>query len=252
MISIIYTISINAQEIDVGEAEMETITISEWNISLVLNTSGGGFGFQYGKTPKYKNKHLWELEFSYYINYKAVLGKTYSQGRSFQYGKLYDFFFLRGGYGYQRIIAHKPYSGGVQIRYFFSAGAVLQFGLPTYLEIIEIDPDGLFYTKTERYNPADPDHYLGNIYGAASFFSRFHKISVRPGFYGKTGLNFDFSNNPLKMQVLEVGVSMDMVFPFVKQMHENKAKPAYFYAYLAYSFGKKKPKYEKDKVKNEK
>jgi hypothetical protein len=45
------------------------------------------------------------------------------------------------------------------------------------------------------------------------------------------------------MQLLEVGVSVNMVFPFIKQMAFNKAKPVYFYGYVAYSFGKKKPRY---------
>jgi len=227
-----------AQEVEVGEAEMEVITVKEWNILLCLNSSGFGFGFQYGKTPNYKDKHLFEIEFSYCIHHKAVLGRTSPEGRIFSYGKLYDLFFLRGGYGYQRIISHKPYYGGVQVRYFFSAGASLCFGLPTYLEIIKPDKR----TEVERYDPNK--HGVGDIHGAAPFFDRFQKIAVRPGFYGKTGVNFDFSNNPLKMQVLEVGISMDMVFPFIKQMAHNKTKPAYFYGYIAYAFGKKKPRYD--------
>jgi hypothetical protein len=231
-----------AQEIDVGDAEMEVITIKEWNFLVSLNSSGFGFGYQQGKTPNYRNKHLWEVEFSYYINHKAVLGRIDPTGRAFCYGKLYDLFFLRGGYGYQRVITDKPYYGGVQIKYFFSFGASICLGLPTYLEIAYLNPDGSFYTKVERYNPED--HNLNNIYGAAIFFDRFHKIAVRPGFYGKTGLNFDFSKNPLKMQLVEIGFSMDMVFPFIQQMAFQRIKPAYFYAYIAYSFGKKTPRYD--------
>jgi len=236
------SVSFYAQEIDVGEAEMELITIKEWNILLYLNTSGFGLGFQQGITPNAKDKHLWEIEFSYYMNPKTVLGRLYPEGRSFNFGKLYDLFFLRGGYGYQRIISHKPYYGGVQIRYFFGAGASICFGLPTYLEIMKTDPLGYQYTETERYDPKK--HNLIDIFGAARFFDRFNKVAVRPGFYGKTGLNFDFSNHPLKMQVLEIGVSVDMVFPFIQQMAFSRIKPVYFYGYIAYSFGKKKPRYE--------
>lgn len=239
-----------AQEIEVGEATMEMITTKEWNILACLNTSGFGIGYQQGKTPKYSEKHLWELELSYCINHKTVLGKTDPNGRSFNYGKLYDLFFLRGGYGYQRTLTHKPYYGGVQIRYFFSAGISICFGLPTYIEIFRKDSAGFGYLETERYDPENPDHIIGNsnsdlyIYGAARFFDRFHRIAVRPGFYGKTGINFDFSKDPLKMQMLEVGVSMDMVFPFIQHVAFQRTKPAYFCAYIAYSFGKKKPRYD--------
>jgi hypothetical protein len=243
LFSISFFIS-SAQEIDIGEAEMEVITIKERNFLLCLNSSGFGFGYQQGKTPTYREKHLWEIEFSYCIHHKAVLGRIPYAGRSFCYGKLYDLFFLRGGYGYQRVITTKPYYGGVQIRYFFSFGASICFGLPTYLEIVYDDPSGYQYTKTERYDPENQNHNLAYIYGAARFFDRFHKIAVRPGFYGKTGLNFDFSKDQMKMQLLEVGVSMDMVFPFIQQMAFNRIKPAYFYGYVAYSFGKKKQRYE--------
>jgi hypothetical protein len=114
--------------------------------------------------------------------------------------------------------------------------------LPTYLEIIHPDTLEFFYTKTERYDPEK--HSINDIFGAAGFFVRFHQIAVRPGFYGKTGLNFDFSKDPLKMQLLEIGFSMDIVFPFIQQMALNKKKPAYFYAYIAYSFGKKKQSFD--------
>ena len=234
--------SLCAQEIDVGEAEMELITIKEWNILVVLNSSGFGIGYQQGKTPNYRDKHLWEVEFSYCIHHKAERGKTNPLGRAFSYGKLYDLFFLRGGYGYQHIITHKPYYGGVQIRYFFGGGASICFGLPAYLEIQKITEDQIPYTEVERYDASE--HNLGNIFGGAPFFDRFHKIAVRPGFYVKAGVNFDFSNNPLKMQLLEVGLSVDMVFPFIQQMAFNRTKPAYFYGYVAYSFGRKKPRYD--------
>jgi hypothetical protein len=231
---------VNAQEIEVGDNTMETITIKEWDLFVNLNSSGFGFGFQQGKTPKYNDKYLWEVEFSYWISHKAVLGKTPPyQGRSFHFGKLYDLFFFRGGYGYQHIISHKPYYGGVQIRYFFSAGASICIGLPTYLEI-DTAQNGTI--QIERYNPNK--HPIGNIIGAAGFFDRFHKIAVRPGFYAKAGVNFDFSKDPLKMQALEVGVSMDMVFPFIQQMAFHKVHPFYFCGYVAYAFGKKKPRYD--------
>jgi len=233
-----------AQEIGVGEAEMEMITVKEWNILLGLNSSGFSLGYQNGKTPNYKEKHLWEIEFSYNIHHKAVLGRTPYDGRIFNYGKLYDLFFLRGGYGYQRVVTTKPYYGGVQIRWFFSAGASICFGLPTYLEIMKLDTLDFGYTEVERYNPEKHSLTIGNIYGAAPFFDRFHRIAVRPGFYGKAGINFDFSNNPLRLQVLEVGISMDMVFPFIQQMAYNKTKPVYFYGYVAYAFGKKKQKFD--------
>jgi len=230
---------------DVGEPTMQRVMSKEWNFSLFLNTSGGGIGFQHGRTPNYSNKYYWETDIVYSVHYKSVRGKNanFINPRSFCYGKLHDLFLWRLGYGYQRTTNHKPYWGGVQVRYFFSAGFSLGIGLPTYLEIAYYDTIGIFLTtRIERYNPEK--HNLSNIVGGAPWHERFHKLAFRPGFYAKTGVNFDFSKNEYRIRALEVGLSLDMVFPYLQQIAHNKSKPFYFNAYLAFNFGRKKAQYE--------
>ena len=63
---------------------------------------------------------------------------------------------------------------------------------------------------------------------------------VRPGFYAKTGLVFDFAKSDYKLNALEVGLQVQMVFPFIQQMAFNPAKKVYLTGYLTYNFGKKK------------
>jgi hypothetical protein len=222
---------------DVGEVEFSVVTAKEWEIEAFLNTSGGGAGFQYGWTPNYYNKHFWEINFLYNKHPKAVRATSSLQGyssSSYSFGKLYDLFFLRGGYGYQRILHHKPYWGGVEIRYTFSGGFSLGMGMPVYLRVVDDEK----VIKVERY---DPDvHTVYDIIGRAGFFKGFSKMAIRPGFYAKTGLRFDFSKKEFFMHVIEVGVTIDMIFPFIQQMAFIKAKPLYFSAYVAYHFGKKK------------
>ncbi len=226
---------------DVGEPEGQTVTTKEWELEFFLNTSGGGLGFQQGWTPDYFNKHFWEINLLYNQHPKAVRARSADpEATAYSYGKLYDLFFLRGGYGYQRTLNHKPYWGGVQVRYTISGGFTLGIGIPVFVNIRYPGPNGFFIRETVQYDPENPNHTIDKILGRAGFFKGFSKTALRPGFYAKTGLQFDFSQNDLRIHVLEVGGTIDMVFPFIRQMAFNKAKPFYLCAYVAYHFGKKK------------
>lgn len=225
------------------ESYTQKVIVKEWSVAAFLNTSGGGIGFEHGRTPTYYDKHFWELEFLLNFHEKSVRAKNpyYSGAVAYSYGKMYDLAFFRGGYGYQRTIHQKPYWGGVRVRYTLSAGPCLGIAMPVFLYISYISPTG-FTQISERYDPEL--HNIDNIVGRGPFFQGFTKIKLHPGFYFKTGFNFDFSKNENTMHILEIGGSIDMVFPFVQQMAYNKKKPFYLCAYLAYHFGKRKGNYE--------
>ena len=99
------------------------VTTKEWNFQIFANTSGFGGGFQHGRTPDLYNKHFWELQFMSNRHPKSVrsINALYENVRPIRYGQLYMLFFLQGGYGYQRTLHLKPYWGGVQVNYTFSA-----------------------------------------------------------------------------------------------------------------------------------
>lgn len=228
---------------DAGNVQGEKVYIKEWNLAIILNTSGGGVSFQHGRTPNYFDKHFWEIDLLYNLHPKAVRAKNpyYSGATAYMYGKMVDLFFLHGGYGYQRTLHQKPYWGGVRIRYTLSGGFSLGMALPVYLYVNYITPTGI-QQISERYNPNE--HNVDNIVQRGPFLRGTLETSFHPGFYFKTGLNFDFSKNEAFLHILEIGAAIDMVFPFVQQMAYNKAKPFYLCAYLSYNFGKRKGHYE--------
>lgn len=224
----------SAQE--VGEFYHD-VTLKEWNFNIFANTSGFGVGFQHGRTPDIFNKHFWEVELLYNQHPKSVrsINTVYEGVRPCRYGQLYTLFFLRGGYGYQRTLHQKPYWGGVKVAYSISAGPALGIGVPNYVEVINYNTG---FSELVRYDPEK--HNLNNILGGAPFLYGFLQTTFRPGFYAKTGVNFEFAKNDYKIQAFEIGASIDMVFPFIQQMANNKAKPFYLCAYITYQFGKKK------------
>ncbi len=226
---------------DIADSTEHVVTAREWNFNIEINTSGAGLWFQKGWTPDYYNKHFFEVGGVYNRHPKAVRVKSalYGNATSFCYGKLCDLFFLRAGYGYQRTLHHKPYWGGVSIRYTLSAGLSLGLVFPTYLRVV--DRNG--FVTVKKYDPETID--AADILGHAPFWTNLAHISYpRPGFYGKTGFLFDFSKKDQAIHALEIGVCLDMIFPFVQQMAFNKAKPFYLAGYLSYNVGKKKRVFE--------
>lgn len=226
----------SAKSQEVGEFYHD-VTLKEWNLELFANTSGFGVGFQHGRTPDILNKHYWEVELLYNQHPKSVrsINPLYEGVRPCRYGQLCTLFFLRAGYGYQRTLHQKPYWGGVKVSYNFSAGPELGIAIPTFVEILNYNTG---FSEIVRY---DPDkHNLNNILGGTRMFTGLPQTFFRPGFYAKTGLNFDFAKDDYKLSALEVGVSIDMVFPFIQQMANNPAKKLYLCAYLAFDFGKRK------------
>ena len=233
-VGVFFVSYLSAQE--VGEFYHD-VTLKEWNFELMANTSGFGVGFQHGRTPDILNKHYWEVELTYNQHPKSVrsINTMYEGVRPCRYGQLYTLFFLHGGYGYQRTLHQKPYWGGVKVSYNLSAGASIGIGIPNYVEVLNYNTG---FAEMVRYNPEI--HNLNNIIGGASMFTGILQTTFRPGFYAKTGLNFEFAKNDYKLQALEVGASIDMVFPFIQQMADNDAKKFYLCAYIAFDFGKKK------------
>ena len=220
---------------NVGEYHHD-VTTKEWNFQIFANTAGFGGGFQHGRTPDLYNKHFWELQFMSNRHPKSVrsINALYENVRPIRYGQLYSLFFLQGGYGYQRTLHLKPYWGGVQISYSLSAGPALGIGIPNYVEVLNYNTG---FSEIVRY---DPDkHNLNNILGGARWYSGLSETIFRPGFYAKTGLTFDFAKSDYKVRALEIGLQVQMVFPFIQQMAFNPAKKFYLTGYLSFNFGKK-------------
>lgn len=213
------------------------VTTKEWNFQIFAHTSGFGIGFQHGRTPDLYNKHFWEVQLMTNKHPKSVrsINTFYENVRPIRYGQLYTLFFLQGGYGYQRALHLKPYWGGVQVSYTLSAGPALGIGIPCYIEVLNYNTG---FSEIVRYDPEK--HNLNNILGGTRLFTGISETIVRPGFYAKTGLNFDFSKKDYKLLSLEVGVQIQMVFPFIQQMAFNPAKKFYLTGYLAFNFGKRK------------
>ncbi len=242
-------ITVSAQSYDkydqdeFSDVSDSVLLLKEMSGGFILHSMGWGLEFRKAKNLTVFNKRFIEFDFTEMKSPKEVrvVNPYFANAKSYIYGKLNSIFLLRGGIGLQRLLNNKPYWGGVELRYFFSGGAALALAKPVYLNIINmvsISPTYFEYElTTEKY---DPDkHFRDNIYGRAAFLKGINEISLYPGIYGKTGLNFDFGNYASVIKALEVGAALD-VFPIaVPMMAYNDPERFFLTIYVSISFGKR-------------
>ena len=175
---------------------------------LIIHTSSWGLFYRNGKHKTGTRKRIWEIEA---VGIRSPKEKKYNpnydNSKSYVIGKLNDLYFIRYGRGFQNIINHKPFWGGIELRYCLTGGFTLGITKHVYLYIVNIiDPaTGYYNLSEERYDPS-----IGQtIYGRAQFLTGIDKTNFHPGLYGKFGINFEYGSNDKTVKALEIGGVVD-------------------------------------------
>jgi hypothetical protein len=210
----------------------------------MLHSNGWGFGFRKSLDEEFYKKRMFEAEFLEMRSPKEIktTNPYYSDAGPFYFGKLNACYIIRSGIGYQNLMNQKPYWGGIEVRYFYYAGAEVALAKPVYLRIIEsVTTGGITnYTLiTERYDPVNHPVDIQDIYGKASFFKGINQIKPYPGLYGKFGFNFEYGKYNTKVVALEAGVIVDYHPKAVPIMAFNKNPNLITTAYISFHFGKR-------------
>ena len=226
-------------------AEMDTVGDNllfrkEMSGSAIIHNNGWGLEFRVGKNRSIFNKFMFEANLIEMKDNKEIksINPFFTNTRSYFYGKLNAVYMLRTGVGQQRMLNRKPYYGGVELRLFYSGGLSTAFAKPVYLNIIELDEGSYRYiTITQRYDPED--HFPDNIYGRASFFKGFDKLSVYPGIYVKAGLSVDFGTLNQRPKIVEAGVAFDLFPKGIPMMAFREPNQFFMTLYLSFGLGKR-------------
>jgi len=215
---------------------------------IVVHSSSWGADLRTGKHKTGTRKRFWEAEFVGMKDGKEYkYNPNYDNSKSYVYGKLNYFYILRLGKGIQKIINHKPFWGGVEVRYVGFAGLSLGITKPVYLYILNIS-NNIYegYTLTEeKYDPAK--HDLDNIYGRAPFTKGLDQLHLYPGIYGKFGFNFEYGANDKFVKAIEVGAVVDSYFQNIPIMAYAKNKSYFVSLYFSVNFG---GRYNRHEAKN--
>jgi hypothetical protein len=220
-------LNVNAQG-DISE-EKKALIRNEHTYCILLNSNGWGLGYTYGKMKNIHRKNLFAIE---WVSIKDPKEKKFTANpdyRRFVFGKQNDFFNFHFGYGNLITLYDKKDKGGIEIRCFYYAGAILGVLKPVYY-IAGPEP-----WKTERFD----EMIKKGLYpvGGASYFKGFNELSVLPGAYAKFGGSFEFSKKDMAINALEGGVTLE-VFPKKVEIMANDLNKFYFLSiFISYRFG---------------
>ncbi len=203
-----------------------------------LATNGWGGQFYAGKYNGYRKLRLRGIELvklkhprEYKINTSGG-----NNARKYAYGKINSFQSLRFLLGKKKIISDKLRHGAVSLGYSYSLGGNLGVLKPIYVEVRGTDPFST--TRIERYDPSI--HEIDVVNGKASFLNGLTELKPRIGASAKFALQFEYSSENDRVQILEVGCAVDLFPSPIQMMIESVGNEQYFLnVYLGYSVGKK-------------
>lgn len=210
-----------------------------------FNTDGWGMFFEKGKYKTITKTNLWWLELGERKDKKEEKVPTLSTSQgfvvfsSYVYGKQNNFYYLKLGFGQQRLIGGKGNKNGVAVSAIYGAGLTAGLLKPYYLEIE--NPYGSGKRKQIKYNNND-SIFLDptSIVGKASFTKGFNEIQVVPGAYARTAIRFDYGRYNEVLSALEVGLNVEYYSKTMPILVKNDPKSFFLNAYVSFVFGKRK------------
>jgi hypothetical protein len=212
---------------------------------VVLHSLGLGINYRTGKRISIFKTRMLEFELVSMKSYNQVkmINSYVVNPKRFVYGKINEPFFLRGGFIWKKLLNRKPYWGGVEVRFMYGGGITMALAKPYYIYIMVIDPNTFEITSIvpEIY---DPDkHSTTFIYGRAPFSKGINEITIHPGLFLKTGLNFEYGSQSTKIKSLEIGAAMDILPGGLTIMYNNSNQIFFPTFYITFSLGKRFNKY---------
>ncbi len=208
---------------------------------IVLHSLGLGINYRTGKRISIFKTRMLEFELVSMKSYNQVkmINSYVINPKRFIYGKINEPFFLRAGFVWKKLLNRKPYWGGVEVRFIYGGGLSLALAKPYYIYIMIIDPNTFEITSVvpEIY---DPDkHSTTFIYGRAPFSKGINEITIHPGLFLKTGLNFEYGSQSTKIKSLEIGAAIDILPGGLTIMYNNSNQIFFPTFYITFSLGKR-------------
>ena len=209
---------------------------------------GHGWGFFATKGYHKSVDKVWNLNFSMVSmknpNEDRRINFWDERAKSYIYGKSNYFYVLRPSVGQRKIVAYKDRKSGVEFGYTWALGPSIGITKPFYLQIAVPVSVDQFILVEEQYNPNE--HFIGNIYGRASWFNGLNELQTHFGAYGKFGFVVEYSGDQTGIQGIETGISID-AFPNdipimtteLGSIDVDKNKNLFFNFYANIFFGKK-------------
>lgn len=156
-------------------------------------------------------------------------------GKDYIYGKKNYAYTFAPTFGISKKLFSKSDFNRVSFRANFSAGPLLTFLKPYYLEIAVPFNQTQAYVEVQRYDAAQ--HNYTNIVGEADFFLGMDELSLSPGLRGRVSGIIDFARSEDFIRGIEVGVNTDLYFKAPELMDNRKNQSIFVGGSIGILFG---------------
>jgi hypothetical protein len=217
----------------------------EISIGYRLHTRGWSVYADYG-TVKAKNARLsdmfynirfWQLEVGEKKapEQEKLVIEDANSGRvgSYYYGKINNFYAVKLGYGFRKLLAGKPDPGSVSIHWSVVAGPALGALKPYYVKNIN--------TGNVKYSTETQSQFLAinQIVDKAGFGTGLGETKYAAGGHLKTMLHFDFAATRYTVSAIETGVDVQYYSQNMPIMLNAESKPYFVDVFVAFQLGKR-------------
>ena len=165
---------------------------------------------------------------------KVTAEDGYGNQTKYIYGKINNFYGVKLGVGFRKMIAGKPDPGTVSIHWVGVLGGSLGLLKPYYLKVYS-DPSAIKYSDNTQSD------FLNQqvIAGSAGFGTGINQLSFIPGGHLKSALHFDFSTNRKNVLAVEAGFNVEYYSKPVPILANQKAVPYFLDMFLAFQYGRR-------------
>jgi hypothetical protein len=205
---------------------------------LMLRTNGYGAFLEVGRRRSARFTNTYSIEITETKNKKEekVNGNQNVFSNSFFYGKIYNFYSAKLGFGQQYIFGQKGNKNGVAVIGTMQGGVALGFLKPYYLEVLDQNSK----QRLIKYED-DTTLFVGpTIIGPGGLGKGWSELKFRPGLYLRSALRFDFGRYNDNIQALEIGMSIEAYGQKILTQVDGDPKQLYFQGHVAFVFGHRK------------
>lgn len=221
--------------------------VHEWSMGLRINSNGWGVFSDLGKArtkdlkkvDMFHNLTFYQLEIGEKKdpkeqNIPSTTVNKYGGTNSYKYGKINNFYAVKLGFGYQKMLAGKPDPGCVSIHWSTVAGFSLGLLKPYYLNL-NSDPQAVKFDDDTREKFLN----MSQISGSAGFSKGLDELQFIPGGHLKSAIHFDCSTNNHTVIGIEVGGNIDYYSQQIQLMANQPGTSAFYEIFIAGQIGRR-------------
>jgi hypothetical protein len=220
----------------------------ETSFGLKLHTNGWGIFVEKGlvksdekESDRFYNVRLYQVALDEIKNPKEVkkTNPASAAGEKVNpviFGKINNFYTLKLGYGYRRMMAGKPEKGNVSMHWVYLGGLSLGLLKPYYIDVSGYSEQSVKYSEINKAFFLAKD----SIIGSSGFQKGIGEISIVPGVHVKTALHFDWAARKQRVAALETGIMAEFYSKAIELMVDQNNKAWFANLYVSLQFGSRK------------